>query len=326
MKKIISLLLMAAMILTMATGCGNGDESADTVSQVINVATLNGPTGMGMVKLMDMKDKYQITAYQSPTDITAKLVSGEVDVAALPSNLASVLYNKTGGKIIAISPIALGVLYIVGNDAQITDISELKGKTVIASGKGGTPEYVLQKILECWGLKLYEDVNVQWLSNHTEVNTKMLAEKGTIAMIPEPFVSTALAAGKENVKMLFDLNELWKEATGQELPMGVLVAQKSFADERYKDLTVFLNDYKESVNFVNEDSEKAAELIAENGFIPKAEIAKKAIPNCHIVLYTGKETELGIKMLQIFNETLYKIEPSAVGGKLPDDQLYFKAE
>ena len=323
-RKATAVTLVLLMAFAMLAGCGGSDSDVpETVSKIVNVAALNGPTGMGMVQLMDMTDKYAVETYQSPTDVTAKLIKGEVDVAALPSNMASVLYNKTEGQVVAVSPIALGVLHILGNNVDITEVSQLAGKTIVASGQGGTPEYVLQKVVEAAGLRLYEDVQVEWLANHAEVNTKLLSQEGTIAMIPEPFVSTALAAGKDGVAEVFDMNTLWKDATGQELPMGVLVARKAFVEEKGDDLKVLLNDLKSSVEFVNGSPAEAAQLIVEKGFIGKAEIAGAAIPNCHIVLYAGNKASEGAEILKIFNRTLFEMNPQAVGGKLPADDLYY---
>ncbi len=319
-----AILLSLALILALGAACGQAkDEIPSTVSEIVEIATLNGPTGMGMAKLMDLTDKYNITTYQAPTDITPKLISGEVDVAALPSNMAAVLYNKTQGEIVAISPIALGVLYVLGNDVELTNVSDLKGKTIYAGGQGGTPEYVLQKVLETAGLDPEKDVTVKWLANHADVNQKLLSEEGTIAMLPEPFVSTALAAGNDKVTQIFDLNAEWQNATGQELPMGVLVARKDFVTERQADLEVLLADYEDSVEFVNGDADEAAALIVEKGFIAKEEIAKSAIERCKIVLYAGKNASKGADILKTFNETLYKMEPASVGGSLPDDELYY---
>ena len=142
-------------------------------------------------------------------------------------------------------------------------------------------------------------------------------------MIPEPFVSTALAAGKEGVAEVFDMNTLWKDATGQELPMGVLVARKAFAQEKGDDLKVLLNDLQSSVDYVNGSPAEAAQLIVEKGFIGKAEIAEAAIPNCHIVLYAGDKVAEGAEILKTFNRTLFEMNPQAVGGKLPADDLYY---
>ncbi len=320
-KKAIAILMVLVLACSMLVGCK--EDVPETVTAPVNVGALNGPTGMGMVQLMDMTDKYIVSTYQAPTDVTAKIIKGELDVAAVPSNLASVLYNKTEGKIVAVSPITLGVLYILGNDVDVDDVADLKGKTIVASGQGGTPEYVLQKVLENAGLTIYEDVDVKWLANHAEVNTELLTQEDTIAMIPEPFVSTALSAGKEDVEVIFDMNQLWKDATGQELPMGVLVASKAFVTERENDLKVLLHDLQASVDFVNESPEEAAKLIVEKGFIGKEPIAKAAIPNCNIVLYTGDEAEDGKAIMKTFNQTLFEMNKASVGGALPGDELYY---
>lgn len=327
MKKIITLMITILLAAFAFAGCGGeagNDEAAGTVSEMVNVAVLNGPTGMGAVQLTDMEDKYNVETYEAPTDIAPKLISGEVDVAALPSNMAAVLYNKTEGNIVAVTPLALGVLYITGNDTDISDIADLQGKTIVSSGQGGTPEYALQKILDNAGLTMGENVQVEWLASHADVNQKLLTEPGTIAMVPEPFVSAATAQS-ENVKVHFDMNELWKEATGQEFPMGVLVATKDFAESRSGDLEVLLSDLKASVDYVNEDSDEAAQLIVDKGFLGDAAIAKKAIPGCSLVCYTADDLQEGMEMLKVFNSTMFEVDPQAVGGKLPEDNLYYEA-
>ena len=318
MKKIITVILVLLLTFTMVTGCGNGVP--DSVTEIINVATLNGPTGIGMTKLMDQTDKYNITVYQAPTDGVGKMINGEIDIAAVPSNLAATLYNKTGGKVVAISPITMGVLYILGNETYVEDVTDLKGKTIVASGKGGAPEYILQKILKDAGLTIGKDVQVDWLANHTDVNKKLLTQKGTVAMLPEPFVSVAEDNEKADIEELFDLNELWEKSTGESLPMGVLVAQKDFVEERESDLKLFLYDYGLSVDFVNDD-EESAKAVVDAGFIGKVEVAEDAIPNCNIVLFENRKE--GHSILKKFNEILFEMEPASIGGKLPDEEFYY---
>ncbi len=317
MKKLLAIVLSVVMMLALAS-CGQ-----EKVSQTVNVGALNGPTGMGMVKMMEMTDQYNISVFQSPTDVVAKLLNGDVDLAAVPSNMAAVLYNKTKGGVVAVSPITLGVLYIMENGNALTDVKDLKGKTILSSGQGGAPEYILQKVLENAGLEIYKDVNVKWLANHSDVAGALMTKENTIAMIPEPFVSTVSSKGIDTVRTAFDMNQLWKDATSQELPMGVLVGTKKFVTEREGDLKIFLKDYKASVDFVNEDIDEAAKAIADKGFLPKEGIAKKAIPNCNIVLYIDGEKEQGMEMLKKFNEVLFKMAPTSVGGALPDEGLYY---
>lgn len=347
MRRIAVILMILVMVVFALAGCGQ-EQSA---GEVVNVAVLNGPTGMGAVQLMDMTEKYNVQTYETPTDIAPKLISGEVDVAALPSNMAAVLYNKTGGKVVAVTPVTLGVLYILENraggeakntagetksEAGIEDIRELRGRTIVSSGQGGTPEYVLQKILEEEGLSLGEDVQVQWLASHADVLQKLLSQPGTIAMIPEPFVSAALIkgnaeSGKSSVKVLFDVNRLWQFVEGEELPMGELVARADFTEKRAGDLDIFLADLKASVEFVNAGSKQAVQLIVDKGFMDNADIAKAAIPGCRLICLGGdadaaEELERGAEMLKVFNRTMFEIDPEAVGGSLPGEDLYYKVK
>ena len=333
------LLLFISMILIMSmlamTGCGTQSEAPAEpaeeaeepveISEPINVACMNGPTGMGMVDLMG-NENYNIEVFQAPTDAVPKIVSGEIDVACLPSNMAAVLYNKTEGQIVSVSPMVMGVLHILGNGVEVSSVADLKGQTIVSAGQGGTPEYALQEVLKANGLEMGTDVNVEWLASHADVNTKLLSEEGTIAMVPEPFVSTALAQGAGAVTDLFDMNTLWSEATGQDFPMGVLVARREFVENRGSDLKAMLVDLKASIDDVNTASDEVAQKIVDAGFLGNADIAKAAIPNCNLTLYTGEELAKGNEIMKTFNETMFALTPQAVGGALPEEDLYYTGE
>lgn len=321
-KRILAIALITVLAITAFGACAPAPEEKPEITKPIVIAALNGPTGMGMVQLMDQTEKYAITTYQAPDEISGKVITGEVDMACVPSNLAAVLYNKTGGKIVAISVETLGVLYVVENGTQtVKSIDDLAGKTIYASGKGGSPEYILQKLLAEGGTKAVEGVNVQWLASHTDVATSLMASEGSVALLPEPFV-TVVTSKNPAVTVALDCNELWTEVTGQDLPMGVLVAQKSFVEERASDLGIFLQDYRASVDFVNDSPAEAAQLIAKWGFIADPAIAEKAIPNCNIVLY-DEDTTVSKDMLKAFYQVLFEMNPASVGGALPDEGLYY---
>lgn len=324
MKKTIITALILILALTFTSGCEKQDVK--TLSQPVKIATLNGPTGMGMVKLMDMNEKYDITTYQAPTDVVPKLLSGEVDVATLPSNMASVLFNKSQGQVVAVSPMVMGVLHILSNGDEAQTIEELKGKTIIASGKGGTPEYVLEVILKSKGLEIGKDVKVKWLQAHQDVLTSLMSQEGTLALLPEPFVSLALVKSQGKITDNFIINDLWKEATSQELPMGVLVARKEFVEERGDDLKILLGDISDSIDFVKNNPAEASKVIVEKGFLGDEKIAEKAIPNCNLTFFTAEKGNLqeGIDMLKTFNKTMFETNPKSVGGNLPGDELYYK--
>jgi len=329
-NKLITLIALAVLIAGMMSlaGCGEKAEEEAKLSGKVKIACLNGPTGMGLVDLMDNED-YGIKVYQAPTDVLPAIIKGDVDFACVPSNLAAVLYNKTKGKVTCVSPMVKGVLHILGNGVEAESLKDLKGKTIVASGQGGTPEYALQVVLEANGLKMGKDVKVEWLANHADVAAKLMKNKGAVAMLPEPFVSTVLTKGKDKVADLFDMNELWSDATSQDFPMGVLIARTEFVTERAEDLKIVLSDIKASIDDVNTASDEVAQKIVDNGFLADPEIAKKAIPNCSLCLYSdedgGNSLAAGADIMKTFNETMFKASPKSVGGKLPGEDLYLTA-
>ena len=317
--------MILIMTLMAFTGCGTQAEEPAELSAPVNIACMNGPTGMGMVDLMG-NENYNIEVFQAPTDAVPKIISGEIDVACVPSNLAAVLYNKTEGQIVSVSPMVMGVLHILGNGVEAANLSDLKGQTIVSAGQGGTPEYALQEVLQNAGLEMGKDVKVEWLASHADVNAKLLSDEGTIAMVPEPFVSAALAQGAGKVTDLFDMNTLWSEATGQDFPMGVLIARRDFVENRGSDLNILLNDLAASIEDVNSASDEVAQKIVDAGFLGNADIAKAAIPNCNLTLYTGDELAKGAEIMKTFNETMFALTPQAVGGALPGEDLYYTGE
>lgn len=320
MKKRVSLLLVFLLAFSLLAGCGNESSVAEKdVSAPIKIAALNGPTGVGLAPLMD-DERFAVTVYQSPDEITGKIITGDADIAAVPSNLASVLYNKTEGQIQILSTVTMGVLYFVQNqtgDDAIKSFADLDGKTVIASGKGGVPEYVMQKLIEENDI----DVNIEWLGNHTDVVSKMhTAQAGTVALLPEPMV-TILTSGAADTYTVLDVNAMWQDVTGEELPMGVLVAQKSFIEERADDLAIFMENASQAVKTVNAAGDDTLTLLVDKGFFKSTAIAKNAIPNCNIVFYTDNGDVAGLQTL--FN-ILFEMNPKALGGALPDEGIFYQ--
>ena len=310
--------MLTILIAVVFTGCAS--EPEELLTAPVTIASLNGPTGIGMIKLMEDPAKYQVTMYQSPDEVVGKIISGEVDVAAIPSNLAAVLYNKLEGDIVLVGVNTLGVLYIVENGKSVNTISDLKGKTIVASGKGGTPEFILDKLLANAGLDPQKDVTVNWLLNHTDVASTLIAKEGTIAMLPQPF-TTIVTEKNPKVRVAVDMNADWKTSQKMELPMGVLIAKKSFVENRETDLSIFLKDYAASVDFVNADVEGAAELVSHYGIIPDVLIAKKAIPQCNIVFISAQD---GKADLIDFYKTISAMDPKSIGGTMPDENFYYK--
>lgn len=334
MKKFLCLLLAALLVVGTFAAC-SGNAGNDTtalptestepaVKKNVNIAVLKGPTGMGAAKLMEMNENnealnnYNFTVATAPDQITGKLVSKELDIASIPTNAASALYNKTKGNVTLIAINTLGVLYILENGDSVSSVADLKGKTILASGKSSTAEYVLNFILEKNGLKVGTDVTVEYAAEHAEAASQAISGKYDIVMLPEPFVTSTLLQSSD-FKVKLNLTEEWKKVANAELTMGCVAVRTDFLKENPEAVENFLKDYKTSVDFVNSDVEGAAALI-EKYDIAKAAVAKKALPNCNIVLITGEDMK---KDASQFLSIIYDFDASAVGGALPEDSFYY---
>lgn len=327
MKKIVALATAILITLVGFTSCGTKADPVD-----VNVMALKGPTAMGMVKFMkDVDDKaiddnnYNFEIVSAIDEVTPALVKGEVDIAAVPANMASVLYNNQDKNIQVLAVNTLGVLYICETGDSVKTVKDLKGKTIYASGKGATPEYALNYILEGNGLVPGKDVKIEWKSEHSECVAAIAKDENAIAMLPQPFVSAAQVKNPK-INVALDLTKEWdslqEEKDDSTLITGVVVARKDFIEKNPEAVEAFLENYKKSVDYVNENTEDAAKLVGEYDIVP-AKVAEKALPQCNIVLLTGDEME---DKLSGYLEILAKQNAKAVGGKVPEDDFYYGTE
>lgn len=323
MKRILSVLLVLALAACLFAGCAKApkDETA------VRIGGLKGPTSMGMVSLMDKAAKgeatgnYSFTIAGSADELTPKLLQGELDMAALPANLAAVLYNNTDGKLQMLAVHTLGILYIVTKNAEVGSIADLKGRTIYASGKGSSPEYVLNYLLTENGLDPETDVTVEWKSEHSEVVAAMNTADSAVGLLPQPFVTVA-AGSVEGLTTALDLTAEWdKLNNGSQLVTGVLAVRTEFAQAHPQAVATFLEEYRASTDFTNQHTAEAAQLV-EQFDILKAAVAEKAIPYCNITCVTGKDAKA---MLSGYLAVLYGANPKSVGGALPGDDFYYGA-
>ena len=339
MKKMISLLLALALALTLCAcvtpktpmPIEDGHKSA-AQPVTVRLGGLKGPTSMGMVKLFDDADNglgqnaYTYTIAASANELTPQLVQGELDVLAVPANVAAILYNQTEGGVVLLAAGTLGVLYIVEKGGEtVTDIKSLAGKTIYATGKGATPEYALTYLLAQNGLELGRDVNVEWKSEPTEIVALMAEQDNAVAMLPQPFVTTAQAKNGQ-IRVALDLNREWEsacEAAGQKarLITGVAVVRSEFADAHPEAVDAFLDHYRESVEYVNGNVPEAAKLVGGYDIVPEA-VAAKALPACNITFVAGQDMK---DQLSGYLEILFGQNAQAVGGSLPGDDFYYGA-
>lgn len=293
----------------------------------VRVGSLKGPTSMGLVQLMDLQDKgealcdYEFTMVTAADELLGKVVSKDLDIALVPANVASVLYNKTEGGISVIDINTLGVLDIVASDDSIKSIADLKGKTLYLTGKGTTPDYVIHYLLTENGLS-ESDVTLEYKSEAAEVAAVLKEQADAIGLLPQPFV-TAACAQNENLKIVLDLTKEWQAVQGEggsQLVTGVTVVRNEFLEEYPDAVTLFLAEHQESADFANANPDEASELIAAAGIIEKAPIAKKALPYCNITCITGEDMKTA---LSGYLQVLFEQDAKSVGGKLPEDGFYY---
>lgn len=294
----------------------------------VRIGVLNGPTGMGAVRLMqDNKEentlnRYDFQQFSAPTDILPLLIKGELDIAAVPTNLAATLYNKTKGGVKLLALNTLGVLYVLSRDERVKSLSDLEGRKVVISGQGSTPEYAFDYILDSNGIK--DKVNVEFAADHSSLVAMCAAGTADTVVLPEPF-ATVLLSKNIGFNRCIDLNKEWDSASrGQSIfSMGCLVVRAEFAQQQPEAVADFLNEYGKSVEYVNADNDSAAQLIKEFGIVADAEIAKAALPQCNIVCIDGQDmkakTDAFLKLMHGYN-------PQSVGGSVPGDDFYYEAE
>ena len=332
---IFALCLTLALALSLAA-CGQKanetpEESPEPPAQeaeapvTARVAALKGPTAMGLVKLMSdapyssSGPLYDFTLAGSADEVSPALIKGELDMACVPANLAAVLYNKTGGDIEVLAVNTLGVLYIVETGESVQSIADLKGQTIVAAGKGSTPEYALRYLLSENGVDPDNDVTIDWKSEHSECVAALAGGQAAIALLPQPFVTVAQSK-IEGLRMALDLTAEWDALdNGSTLITGVIVARRGFVEAHPAAVSTFLSYYAASVDWVNANTADAAALIGEYGIVDAA-VAEKALPYCNIVCLTGAEL---LEALPGYLYVLWEADPAAVGGEMPDNSFYF---
>lgn len=338
-KKITAALLALMMILVSFAACTdttvNEEPSTDRESiieeaestasdtDVINISLLKGPTGMGGAYMWEKSDNgettnnYNITLDTDATTVGPKLIKGEYDIAAVPTNLAASLYQKSEGKVKVIAVNTLGVLYIVTKDGAVSSVEDLRGKTILASGQGTIAEYALNYVLESNNLTIGTDVTIEFSTEHAESVTKAIAGGYDAVLLPEPFVSQIITKDA-SFSVAINITEEWEKTGECTLAMGCIAVNAKFYEENKEAVKAFLADYNESVNYVNANIDDAAALIEKHDIMPAA-VAKKAIPNANIVCYTGAEMK---QALSSCYNVLFNQNAKIIGGQMPGDDFY----
>lgn len=305
-------------------------ENADADGTLIRVASLKGPTSLGLLFLMDKADKgetantYEFRMATGADEILPLMVKGDLDIALIPANVASILYHKTQGGVEVIDINTLGVLYMVSGEDGLADFTDLKGKTIYLTGKGTTPDYVLQYLLNANGMSV-DDVTLEYKSEATEVASVLAEDPTAIGLLPQPFV-TAACMQNDALKVIFDLNEEWNKvqgASGSSMVTGVTVVRKEFLEENEEAVKAFMEEHKASAEAINADPATGAALAVEAQIVAKEPIAQKAIPDCNITYIDKAEMK---QALSGYLDVLFHQNSQSIGGGLPESDFYYDAE
>ena len=306
-------------------------NDAATEGVPVNVLALKGPTAMGMVHIMDDADNgntegfdYRFTIAASVDEVAPAIAKGDADIAAVPANLAAVLYNNTNGAVKVLDVNTLGVLYIVANGETVSSVSDLAGKTLYASGKGATPEYALNYILKANDIDPASGLTIEWKSEHAECVAALVNDPEGVALLPQPFVTTAMMQN-ESLQVALDLTAEWEKVQGDEevgsaLVTGVTIVRTAFLEEHPEAVADFLARHQKSAEEAVTNVPETAALIGAYDIVPEP-VAAKALPACNIVCISG---ELMEPLLGVYLQVLYDADPKAVGGTLPAEDFYVK--
>jgi len=341
--KLLAILAAVVMSFALFSGCSkdNSSSNTDTDSSAnttttsdsarektrVKVAVIKGPSGAGIANLMETSAKgsalndYEFTVVSSPEEIVNKISSGQVDIATPPTNIAATLYNNTNGNVKMLAVSTSSVLYIMENGDTIKSVADLKGKTVYSTGQGANPEYVLNYILTQNGIDPKKDVNIEFKSENDELATLLAAGTAKVALVPEPFVTTVKAKNPD-IRVALDISKEWDTASQgkSQLLMGCVIGRREFIEKNQDAVLNFLNEYKESVEKATSDIETTASLCEKYEIIPKAAVAKQALPRCGLTFITGKDM---MEKIKGYFDVLFKANPKSVGGALPDEGFYF---
>lgn len=325
MRKVTAVALSFVMLGALLTGCGSG-KAEEKVT--VKVGALKGATTLGLLPLEDKAangeagENYEFSMMTAADELLPMMIKGELDIALLPSNVASILYQKTNGGVTVIDINTLGVLYMVSGDSSVTGVEDLEGRTIYLTGKGTTPDYVLHYILSGNGMDADSDCTLEYKSEATEVAALLAENPDAIGLLPQPFV-TAACAQNDALSVILDMNAEWEKLQGEDgsrLVTGVTVVRNEFLQEHENAVATFMEEHQASAQSMNSDVENGAKLAAASGIIAKEPIALKAIPKCNITYIDGADMK---QALSGYLEVLYEQNPESIGGALPGDDFYY---
>ncbi len=297
--------------------------------EAVNFYVLSGPTGIGALNLWAASDAgttandYTFTLNGANDEVVAAISNGSADIAAVATNLAATLYNKTEGGVSVLAVNTTSVLSLLSSGEKPESIADLKGSTIYAPGQGANPEYILRYVLSGNGLDPDNDVDIHFVAEGSELPGVWASDPDAFILAPQP-VATSILMQNEGSFKLFDMADEWHNISGDDsaLMMGCVIARNEFIEEHPDAVADFLAEYQTSIESAETDIEGTAALCESYGIIPKAALAAKALPECGLTFVTGEEMKT---QLSGYLQVMYDANAKSVGGAMPGDDFYYGA-
>lgn len=291
----------------------------------VTVYCFKGPSGVGMIKMMDEPPRnagmtVAVEALGSADLLVARFIAGDAKIGILPPNVAAKL-AASGKPLAVVAVVGNGMLSLLTNDGGIRTVADLKGKEVYMAGQSSTPDYVFRKILIANAIDPEKGISLRYSMAYPEMAQALIAGKIATAVLPEPFASMA-RKGKPDLAAPIDVQAEWSRAGGSpQYPMTVLVADTRFASSRPDALKAIIDAYRSSIEWTVANPKAAGVLVEKHSLGLKASVAEAAIPKSAYVFETAQDAR---KNLEALYSVLLAFAPASIGGKLPDDRFYWK--
>jgi NitT/TauT family transport system substrate-binding protein len=321
-RRFLSLALAAGTIFGAALPAAW--SAPDTEVTDVRVAALKGPTGIGIARLLESQPsfgtalRWSYSLLPSPQEMVARVASRELDVAVLPANTAAKLYTD-GPKYRMGAVVGWGVLYLVSRNPSIRGWSDLKGKELLSTGRGATPDYLTRYLLHANGLEADTDVRLNFGFGQEQIAQLLLAGRAEAAVLPEPFASLVLSRSPD-ARIVLDLQEEFSRARGGAgtYPISVVVIGPRLFERDPEAVERFLGAYQESIRWVNANVLQAAALVAKLDIMAE-DVARSSIPRCNLDFVRGPAARAA---MEAYLGVLLGYDAASVGGHLPDERFY----
>lgn len=297
---------------------------ADPDKDTYRIATLKGPSSLGMIYLIDSlsgdkNGNISVNIFDEPIQVRKMMLEGTADFAVLPTTMAAIIYNKgLDYKLVAIP--VWGTLYLFGSDTAIVGWDDLRNRTVHVMARGMTPDVLFRNLLRENGIIPEKDVTLDYsFPTHIDLANAVAAGRAQLGVISEPLVSLVMSKNKD-VHPVFDLNLEWEKFHGMPMAQTAFLVKGRLTEENPDLVEHIIKAYDESTRRVNRDPQLAAELIVKYGILPDKEVAVQSVPRSNLNFVRANKIEREINgFLGIFHE----MNPDIIGGRLPDENFIY---